>query len=110
MKNLPLIIGGVIVLSLLNPAVASADTGSFIDDLNRNGVDVSTDEMQDDAVTLGRALCDVYRTSPPVGVNPNHDAMDLLTRPPNPDSSDVAAVWIVASVDYICPQYKYLLP
>jgi hypothetical protein len=110
MKILRLTIALVVVLCLLNPAVASADTGVFIDDLDRNGVDVSTAEMQDDAMQLGQALCDVYRTSPPVGVNPNHSAMDLLTQPPHGDSTQVAAVWIVASVDYICPQYKYLLP
>ena len=105
---LPVIIGGVVGLGSLNPAVASADTlGPFIDYLDRNGVDVSTMEVQDTSIELGQAICDLYRTSLRVGSNPNHEAMALLERG---HTSDEAAVWVVGSVNYVCPQFVYLLP
>jgi hypothetical protein len=95
-------------IGLLNPAAASADTlGPFIDYLGSNGVDVSTIEEQNAAVELGQAICGMYPTSLKVGADPNHDVMAAL-QPRH--TQDEAATWLVGSVNYVCPQYVYLLP
>lgn len=107
-QKLPLLIACIVASSLLNSTVASADTlGPFIDYLDSNGVDVSTTDAQDADVELGQAICGLYAAALKVGKNPNHDVMTQLEAR---HTQDEAAMWLVGSVNYVCPQYVSLLP
>jgi hypothetical protein len=106
--GLPLALACIVGASLLCPTVASADTlGPFIDYLDSNGVDVSSIEAQNADVELGNAICGMYPPALRAGANPNHDVMAAL-QPRH--TQDEAAMWLVGSVNYVCPQYVYLLP
>ncbi|HEV7854811.1 MAG TPA: DUF732 domain-containing protein [Mycobacterium sp.] len=111
MKNvygLPLVLACLMGASSLSPAAASADTlGPFIDYLDSNGVDVSTIDAQNADVELGKAICGMYPPALRVGANPNDGVMAAL-RPRHTEAE--AAMWLVGSVNYVCPQYVYLLP
>ncbi|MDT5069502.1 MAG: hypothetical protein QOK02_5657 [Mycobacterium sp.] len=104
----PLLFVCILGINLLNPPMASADTlGPFIDYLDNNGVNVSSTEAQDADVELGQAICGLYAAALKVGKNPNHDVMTQLEARHTQDS---AAMWLVGSVNYVCPQYLSLLP
>jgi hypothetical protein len=47
------------------------------------------------------------RNGPAAAGNPNHDVMTQLERQ---HTTDEAAVWVVGSVAYVCPEYEYMPP
>ncbi|BBX43907.1 DUF732 domain-containing protein [Mycobacterium simiae] len=103
MKHLVVIIIAVVGLGLLNPpAVASADSASFIDYLNRKGMDVSTPDIRYASIDLGNAICGMYNA----GATHTQVSQTLLQK----HSVQEAAVWDFGSVHFLCPQWEYLLP
>jgi hypothetical protein len=80
---------------------ASADSGRFLDDLNKLGYSQSTPAERDSAVQRGNGICDDLAAG-----NSKTDAMGILeSRNPSWSGSESAA-WVVASADALCPQYR----
>jgi hypothetical protein len=104
MNRVLLIATAVVGLATLAPTpTALADTASFIADLERNGEDSSTAEIRSAQIDVGLAICNLYATA---GSNREVER----TMAANGDSPRHIAVWTVASVLYLCPQYEDLLP
>lgn len=99
---------GVAVLGLAAPV--HADTGEFLDYLYRNEIGVSADELQQSDLDTGQAICGIFATAPDAGNDPNHEAVDYMMTGEHPASEEDAAVWVVGSVLYLCPQSAELLP
>jgi hypothetical protein len=85
--------------AMATPATARADTTGFVDFLDRHGEHTSGSTAEE--IDLGEAICNMYSVS-----HDNGAVADTLMKRHSPDS---AAVWQVASVMYLCPQYNYLL-
>ena len=103
MKRLSLIAVAVVGLGVLTPAAtASADSASFIDYLDRKGMDVSTADIRSASVEVGRSICGLYDA----GASHNQVADTLL----RDHSVQDAATWDFGSVHFLCPQWEYLLP
>ncbi|MDT5370065.1 MAG: hypothetical protein QOC62_4496 [Mycobacterium sp.] len=90
---------GAIALAVAAPA--HADSSSFIDYLQRNGIDTSG-EAHDADIDLGYAICDMYSAG-----GTNADVTSSLSRRHSPAE---VTVWEVASVGYLCPQNRYAGP
>jgi hypothetical protein len=102
-KRLSLIAVAVVGLGVLTPAAtASADSASFIDYLDRKGMDVSTADIRSASVELGRAICGLYDAS-----QSHTQVTHTLLRDHSPED---AAIWDFGSVHFLCPQWEYLLP
>jgi Protein of unknown function (DUF732) len=95
--------------ALVLAAPAQGDTTEFLDYLQRHAIGTSTTELERSDLDMGMAICNIFATAPPAGVDPNDDAIRVLTTGENPMSTRQAATWIVGSVDYLCPQYTDLL-
>jgi hypothetical protein len=95
-------------LSMAAPGVAVADPGDnvqrFLDYLERNGEPAEqSPELERAAVDLGRATCGLFAGG---------SSADQVMRTSLKDgrwTTHQAAVWMVGSVEYLCPQYDYLL-
>jgi hypothetical protein len=104
MNRVLLIATAVVGLVMLAPTpTALADTADFIADSERNGEDSTTEEIRSAEIDLGMAICNLYATS---GSNREVER----TMAAKGDNPHHIAVWTVASVLYLCPQYEDLLP
>lgn len=103
MKLASLAAAAAVGVAVLAAPIAHAGTDEFINYLARNGEDVSGHEVQLAQIDLGLALCNMVRASGR-GVY----AMDSLMRNGR-HSAENAAMWVVGSVNYLCPEYKHLL-
>jgi hypothetical protein len=103
MNRLSLIVAAVISFGVLTPtATAGANTDEFIDYLVRHGEDSSTSEIQMAEVNLGVAICNLYATS-----LSNRAVMNTMLAQGH--TTDEVAMRTVGSVEYLCPQYEYLV-
>lgn len=90
---------GAVALAVAAPA--NADSSSFIDYLQRNGIDTSG-EAHDADIDLGYAICDMYSAG-----GTNAEVTRSLSRRHSPAE---VTVWEIASVGYLCPQNRYAGP
>jgi hypothetical protein len=103
MKRLSLITVAIVGPGVLTPAAtASADSESFIDYLDRKGMDVRTADIRAASVEVGRAICELYDAS-----ESQTEVTRTLLRDHSPED---AAIWEFGSVHFLCPQWEYLLP
>jgi hypothetical protein len=106
----PLLVAATLgTAALILAATAQADSAEFLDYLQRHGIGISTTELERSDLDMGMAICNVFATAPAAGVEPNDDAIRILTTRGDPMSTREAATWVVGSVDYLCPQYTDLL-
>jgi hypothetical protein len=98
---------GTAALALAVPA--QADTDEFLDYLQRNGIGTSTARLERADLDMGMSICNIFATAPPAGIDPNTDAIRVLTTGEDPMSNSQASTWIVGSVNYLCPQYTDLI-
>lgn len=82
-------------VALAVPAHADTDSERFIDYLDSRGQDVRGIEYE--VIDLGNAVCGIFDAGASVD-----DVFDSLHQ-------DDDAAWIVGSVNYLCPQNKYLI-
>jgi Protein of unknown function (DUF732) len=84
-----------------SPRRAGADSADFIKYLRANGVDVPTQELRNDFINLGQAICDHLDA----GQDPNR-AVDYLVSIGHTNAN--ANMWLAGSVLYLCPRLNYL--
>ncbi|MDT5257622.1 MAG: hypothetical protein QOD10_2702 [Mycobacterium sp.] len=82
-------------------APAGADSADFIKYLRANGVDVPTQELRNDFINLGQAICDHLDA----GQDPNR-TVDYLVSIGHTNAN--ANMWLAGSVLYLCPRLNYL--
>lgn len=82
-------------LALTVAAPAHADSQEFVDYIASRGE--VTNGMEYEVIDLGQAICGMFQAGGTVD-----DVWDTLTQRDN-------AVWIVGSINYLCPDYMYLL-
>ncbi|MDN4519599.1 DUF732 domain-containing protein [Mycolicibacterium austroafricanum] len=94
MKKIGLLIAGA-ASALAMAAPAHADTQEFVNYLASRGE--VTEGVEFEVIDLGRAICGMFEAGGTVD-----DVWDTLTQENN-------AAWIVGSINYLCPDYMYLL-
>jgi hypothetical protein len=78
------------------------DVQGFYDSLERADIPNRTPEMRSRNLQMGLAICNAYATAL------NNDQVGLWLGNLGYSAHD-AAMWTVSSVDYLCPQYGYML-
>ena len=81
------------------PALAHADSESYINYLVSHGEDVTTTDTQLAAVDVGYATCDLFRTA---------DSRNFVREHLNKDT--VYRNFSIGAVLHLCPDLIYLLP
>lgn len=84
-----------VALAVTMAAPAHADSQDFVDYIASRGE--VTDGMEYEVIDLGQAICGMFQAGGTVD-----DVWDTLNQRDN-------AVWIVGSINYLCPDYMYLL-
>jgi hypothetical protein len=96
-----LLLGALGCAALGVSAPAGADSADFIKYLGAHGVDAPTQEVRNDFVNLGQAICDHLDA----GQDPNRTA-DYLVSIGHTNAN--ANMWLAGSVLYLCPRLNYL--
>lgn len=94
MKKIALLVASA-AFALTAAAPAHADSAEFIDYIASRGE--VTDGAEYEVIDLGNAICGMFEAGGTVD-----DVWDTLSR-------ENKAVWIVGSINYLCPDYLYLL-
>ncbi|WP_157884745.1 MULTISPECIES: DUF732 domain-containing protein [Mycobacteriaceae] len=84
-----------VALTLIVAPSAHADSEDFVDYIASRGE--ATKGMEYEIIDLGQAICGMFQAGGTVD-----DVWDTLTQRNN-------AAWIVGSINYLCPDYLYLL-
>lgn len=84
-----------VALALTTAGHARADSQDFVDYIASRGE--VTEGMEYEVIDLGQAICSMFEAGGTVD-----EVWDTLNQRDN-------AVWIVGSINYLCPDYRYLL-
>jgi Protein of unknown function (DUF732) len=103
-----LVIGGLAALAWVGLATApvagaNSDASGFLVFLENHGEPSGNAEIAGAQVDLGNAICNLYNASQS-HAHVHQKLLDVGHSPVN------ASVWEIASVHFLCPQFKYLLP
>jgi hypothetical protein len=95
----------------LTAPLAHADTAGFIDYLSDNGVPVATSTLRQSHLQVGQAICVLYDAHVGAGDSKSVANDDALTTMEGrgDHTTQEAAMWVVGAVNYLCPQYKWMM-